>query len=493
MDPRIERDIEQLRRIAITQKVQIEHLLTVLAAQSKRIDELTGGGGELQQALDLLEKLKEREAGDTTTHADAGDDEGEQGSESGDERKGRQPRSKSGPTAQPKLELEERVYTLDGPDTMCPCCGGELRPMEGHFDESEMIDLVDVEYRVVKVKQQKYSCRCGGCIETAPGPERAIRGGRYSLEFAIKVGISKYLDHLPLERQARIMDRYGLEITSQTLWDQIYALAERVRVIWQELFARVLRQPVIGLDQTSWKRLDGSKSTPWQMWCLTAPGVVYHRICNDKGAATFQELVGNYEGTIVCDALSTHAAGARASPGIVLAGCWAHVYRKFEEAAPNHPEALLALDWIGKLYEIDERAGDDLDARAELRRTESASVLELLKTWLWNQAALRTLSIGRAAAYAIANWDRLTRFVGDPRVPLDNNATERGIRGPVIGRRNHFGSKSQRGTEVAAIFYSLLETAKLHGVDPARYLVEAAKAAPLGEIIMPWELDAEAG
>ena len=82
--------------------------------------------------------------------------------------------------------------------------------------------------------------------------------------------------------------------------------------------------------------------------------------------------------------------------------------------------------------------------------------------------------------------------MGDPRVPLDNNATERGIRGPVIGRRNHFGSKSQRGTEVAAIFYSLLETAKLHGVDPARYLIEAAKAAPLGEIIMPWELDAAA-
>lgn len=488
MDPRTERDIEQLRRIAVTQKVQIEHLLKVLAAQSKRIDELTGGNGELQQALDLLEKLNEREAGNSD--AEPRDDEG---SEGGDEPKARKPRTKSGPTAQPKLGLEERVYTLDEPDEMCPCCGGELRPMEGQFDESEMIDVVDVEYRVVKVKQQKYSCRCGGCIETAPGPERAIRGGRYSLEFAVKVAISKYLDHLPLERQARIMNRYGLDITSQALWDQLYAVAKRMRVIWEELFARVLREPVIGLDQTSWKRLDGSKSTPWQMWCLTAPGVVYHRICNEKGAATFKELVGNYEGTIVCDALSTHAAGARASPGIVLAGCWAHVYRKFEEAAPNHPEALLALDWIGQLYEIDERAGDDLDVRAELRRTESASVLELLKTWLWNQAALKTLSIGRAAAYAIANWDRLTRFVGDARIPLDNNATERGIRGPVIGRRNHFGSKSQRGTEVAAIFYSLLETAKLHGVDPARYLVEAAKAAPLGEIIMPWELGAEAG
>ena len=75
---------------------------------------------------------------------------------------------------------------------------------------------------------------------------------------------------------------------------------------------------------------------------------------------------------------------------------------------------------------------------------------------LWNHATLGSLSIGKAAAYVIANWHRLTRFLNDARTPLDNNATERGIRGPVVGRKNHFGSKSQRGTEVASIFYTLL-------------------------------------
>jgi transposase len=484
MDPRHESDIEQLRRIALTQKVQIEHLLKVLSAQSKRIDELTGKSGALQQTLELLEQLNAQANEAPPSGAVDGEDERES-----DERKKRKPRAKSGPTAQPRLEIVEQTFELDEPDRTCPCCGGRLHPMDGQFDVSEMVDVVDVSYRIVQVKQQKYACSCGGCIETAPGPERAVRGGRYSLEFAIKVAVSKYLDHLPLERQARILSRYGLDITSQALWDQLYAVAERVRVIWEQLFARLMREPVIGLDQTSWKRLDGSKSTPWQMWCLTAPGLVYHRICDDKSAATFKTLVGGFEGTIVCDALSTHGAGAREGPGIVLAGCWAHVYRKFREAAADHPEAQLAMKWIGALYEIDARAGDDLDARARLRRAESAGVLAQLKDWLWSQATLKTLSIGKAAAYTIANWDRLTRFVEDPRVPLDNNATERAIRGPVIGRRNHFGSKSRRGTEVAAIFYSLLETAKLHGVDPARYLLEAAKAAPLGEIILPWQLD----
>ena len=96
--------------------------------------------------------------------------------------------------------------------------------MKDQFETSEMIDVVEVSYRVVKVKQQKYVCRCGGCVETAPGPERAVPGGRYSLDFAIKVAIDKYLDHIPLARQERILRRHGLDVTSQTLWDQLNAL-----------------------------------------------------------------------------------------------------------------------------------------------------------------------------------------------------------------------------------------------------------------------------
>jgi transposase len=161
------------------------------------------------------------------------------------------------------------------------------------------------------------------------------------------------------------------------------------------------------------------------------------------------------------------------------------VFRKFEEAAPDHPEANLALQWIGELYAIDERAEGDLVKKGQLRKAESANVITTMKTWLWNQAMLKSLSIGNAAAYVVANWERLTRFLNDARIPLDNNATERGIRGPVVGRKNHYGSKSRRGTEVAAIFYTLLETAKLQGVDPAKYLREAALADARGEVLLP--------
>jgi transposase len=362
--------------------------------------------------------------------------------------------------------------------------------MKDQFEESEMIDVIEVDYRLVKVKQQKYVCKCGGCVETAFGPDRALPGSRYSLAFAIKVLVDKWLDHIPLERQCRILERHGLIVTSQTLWGLAYALAQRLSPVDEALFMYVKAQPVIGLDQTSWPRLDGQAAKPWQMWCLTAPGAVVHRIRDDKSAETFKALVGDYQGTIVADALSTHEAGARDGPGIRLAGCWAHVFRRFDEAKFDHPDAEQALAWIGALYDIDDGGEKDLEKIGALRRSEAPEILAKLKPWLLERASQTHLSIGKAAAYTLGIWDRLTLFVDDVRIPLDNNATERAIRGPVVGRKNHHGSKSRRGTQVAATLYSILETVKLHAVEPAAYLTAAVRAADQGEVLLPWQFQA---
>lgn len=480
MDLRSETDIDQLRRIALAQQVQIEQLLKVLAAKCNELESLKGDPKELQQTLALLEELTKKAQSAKGDELDP--------SSSVRRKKDRKKREKFGSTPQPDLEPEPLLFELDEADKICPSCGGELKPMAGQTENSELIDVIEVSYRLIQVQQQKYNCRCGACIETAPGPERATPGSRYSLEFAVKVAVDKYLDHIPLARQVRILRRHGVKVTSQTLWGLLLSLEQRLRRVDDAILKRVLTEPVIGLDQTSWKRLDDKKKKPWQIWCVTSPGIVVHRIRKDKGADTFRELVGQYRGVIVCDAAKTHEAGARDSMYILLAGCWAHVYRKFEEAEPNHPQARIALDYIKKLYDIDDRAGDDVVERARLRATESRVVIEELKAWLWSQATLKSLSIGKAAAYAIATWERLTRFLDDPRIPLDNNATERGIRGPVVGRRNHFGSKSEQGTRVAATFYTLLETAKLHGINPTEYLIEAIRAADRNETLMPWDL-----
>lgn len=474
-----EQNIEQLRRVALAQHAQIEQLVAALERKCTELEALKGSKDELQQTLALIEKLKQSVAKPAPSPKPSSAASKQNAGKKSD---------KTGPTPQPSLSLVPVLCTLPTAELVCDLCGDTLREMTGQFEESELIDVVEVEYHLKQVQRQKYTCHCGGCIKTAPGPERAVDGGRYSLDFAIKVIVDKYLYHLPLARQARMMEERGLIVTPQTLWDQLYVVAQRLKITMAGLIKHVMEQPVIGLDQTSWPRLDGAGTKPWQMWCLTGAGAVVHRIRDDKSAATFELLVGDYNGVIVCDALKTHEAGAKAHSGIVLAACWAHCFRKFEEAAPDHPEAQRAMELIGKLYEIDERAHGDETRLAELRRTESAAVIEELKSWLWAQATLKTLSIGKAAGYAIANWPRLTLFLTDPRIPLDNNATERGIRGPVVGRKNHYGSKSRSGTEVASIFYSLIETAKLHAIDPRAYLRAAILAADRGVLVLPWNL-----
>jgi len=287
VDLRHENDVEQLRRIALAQQKQIEQLLRVLSAKCEELKALKGNPQELQQTLALLNQLQQQAKKQAEQQeALAGE-------------KSKKPRSKSGPTEQLALPIDEKLFELDEPDRTCPACGDRLEPMSGQFETSEMIDFVEISYRLVHVKQQKYVCRCGGCVETAPGPERAIKGGRYSLAFAIKVALDKYLDHIPLARQQRILARHGVVVTPQTLWDQVFALGKRLAPTAATLFQIALKHPVIGLDQTGWPKLEGKDEKPWQMWCITAPGIVCHKIRDDKGADTFKALVGNYRGMIV--------------------------------------------------------------------------------------------------------------------------------------------------------------------------------------------------
>jgi transposase len=281
MDLRRESDIEQLRRVAVAQQMQIEQPLRVLRAQAKERahSRATKHSFSRHYRWSKTSPSRRRSSRRRSTRCLSKPVDGSHD---------RKPRDSSGPTEQPSLPIVEQTFELDDADKMCPSCGGTLSPMKGQFETSEMIDVVEVSYRVVRVQQQKYACKCGGCIETAPGPERATPGGRYSLDFAIKVAIDKYLDHIPLARQERILRRHGLLVTTQTLWDQLLVLGKRLESASRALLARLLAEPVIGLDQTSWPRLDGKGDKPWQMWCLTAAGVVVHRIREDKSKDTFK-------------------------------------------------------------------------------------------------------------------------------------------------------------------------------------------------------------
>jgi transposase len=482
LDIEREQDIERLRAVARLQKSQLEHLISMLARKCAELEKLKGSGGELQIALKLLEEARQEAAKLDAPAAPPAAKKKTKGEQRG-----------HGPTEQLSLPRVPLRCELGETERECPSCHGTLKPLKGQVERSEMIDVVELKYQVVEVERQKYVCACGGAVETAPGPVRAVDGGRYSLRFAIKVAFDKYVAHLPLERQARLMAHHGLNVTSQTLWDQCSAVTELLKPTYDALFALLRASPVVGVDQTGWPDLEDPALPPWQMWCVTAPGIVYHRICDDKSARTFKDLLGDYRGWVVADALGSHEAGARECRGLKLAACWAHVLRRFRDAVVDFSEAQFMLAWIQDLYAIDARASDTQD-RARLRTTESRAVTEKMKTWMQSTTALKTTTLGSAIRYTLGIWSRLTLFLDDPVIWLDNNRTERGLRGPVIGRRNHFGSKSARGTVVAATMYSLVESAKAAGVDPIAYLVEVATQAKRnpGAVLLPADFKAAA-
>jgi transposase len=158
------------------------------------------------------------------------------------------------------------------------------------------------------------------------------------------------------------------------------------------------------------------------------------------------------------------------------------VRRKFVEAEPHYPEASEILDRIGQLYAIEAEAKraspeERLARLAALRAKQSKPVIDEIRTWLMTQRALPRSALGKAIVYTSGLWPGLVQFLGDPKIPLDTNGVERALRGVVVGRKNHYGNRSERGTRVAALFYSLIESAKLCGVEPRAYLGEAARRA----------------
>ena len=288
----------------------------------------------------------------------------------------------------------------------------------------------------------------------------------------------------------RTMRREGLTIDSQTLWDQLAAAAEVLQPTYAALGQYVVQAPVVGADETWWRLMDRPVAKRWWVWTLCREDAVVYRILETRSQQAARELLAGYTGIVLADGYGAYDALARAGPGFTLAHCWAHVRRKLIEAEPHYPDPCrTALELIGQLYAVErevlvlpaaaavETAPDLLALRGRLRHERSRPIVAEIQRWALAERALPESSLGKAISYLLGLWPGLTRFLDDPRIPLDNNRTERGLRGVVLGRKNHYGSRSTRGTHVAALFYSLIESAKLCGVDPKRYLLAAIRAA----------------
>ena len=500
-------DFQTLRQAAILLEGTVAKLQNQLA-ELRLENALLGGKASKLTQMNLLEEQLARlqsmcfgPASEKRTKDEQ--DDSPLGAPQGDSKRAK---TGHGPTAQPRLPMEVVTYELADDDRTCPSCGKPRVPKPGLEQESELVTVVGVEFKLEKVKQIVYGCACPELLVTAPGPDRVTPGGRYSLEFAAFVAEQKYLDHLPLARQERMMERNGLDITRTTLWDQVNALADHLEPTWKALHQYTLGADWVHCDETYWPMLDGPGTAKWWAWCLASADSVYYGIHPHRSAKAARSTLADFRGVLITDGYGAYQAALRDGPGhVVHAHCWAHVRRKFLDAEASYPElAAKPIAWIGRLFEI-ERALPKIDCHASLaerkpvlevrrtaRETYSRPITDELRQWGYDTlpTLLPSTGMAKAVEYMLSLWPGLTVFLTDPRIPIDNNHAEREIRGVVVGRKNHYGSKSKRGTEVAAIFYSLFESAKLAGVDPKAYVLEAARRAirAPGTVTLPVDL-----
>jgi transposase len=373
----------------------------------------------------------------------------------------------------------ERVEHAPDPEELnCPACECErLRIGE------EVTEELDYRPAVLFVRQHvrgKYACpKCEEGVVIAEVPPRPIEKGLPGPGLLAHVVVSKYADHLPLNRQEGIFARFGALLARSTMCDWIRAASEMLAPVVAVMKREILASGYVQSDDTPvMVRVKGEKKTHrGYLWVYHAPerGAVVYDFTMSRARDGPEKFLGGYRGYLQADAYSGYD-GIFRSGAVKEVGCWAHARRKFYEALQTDPrEASAVMAAIARLYEVEDQAKAfrmPPDAVRELRQTQSRPILETIREYLELDAprALPQSPLGQAVTYARNQWSALTRYLEDGRLGPDNNPAERALRRVAVGRNNWIFCGSETGGERAAVLYSLVGTCKLQGIDPFAYL-----------------------
>jgi hypothetical protein len=412
----------------------------------------------------------------------------------------RKKRTKFGRRPQPALPTVDIIHEL--PAEECEAQG--LEKWEGQFEDSELINVLPTRIVRERHRRQKYRAKKERDVElppivTAPvsgGPLKIHPGDLYSLEFDIEAALNKYLWHIPLDRQVRMMFSQGLTIDTQTLFSRIDTLAWYLENgVIPGLVDEVMASPVKLADETTWKNLskkpEGEKKKRFYLWAVRGGRAISFSVYEGRSGKIAKSFLKNIEGVLLVDGYQGYSC--LAGPSLIIGRDWVHARRKFVTAEQSNPkEARWFIAQMKLLFEIeDQLKGKPLAEIKRVRDEESRSIVEAIR-FKCDGLIPKTLpqsALGKALGYLVTYWTGLTVFLEHPEVPLHTNSIESAIRGPVVGRKNHAGSKSVKTGKVAAIFYSIVETCKANNVDVKRYLMQAMRAILTKQPVpMPWDL-----
>jgi len=396
-----------------------------------------------------------------------------------------QPKRQPLPANLPRREIRHE------PDSTVCGCGCQLKRIGE--DVAEKLDYTPGVFTVERHVRGKWVCAKCETLVQAPVPAHVIDKGLPTTGLLAQVLVAKYADHLPLYRQEAIFERAGLALSRSTLAQWVGACGVELQPLVAALKDEMLTRPVLHADETPVAMLKPGhgKTHRAYLWSYgttvfdPAKAVVFDFAESRAGrhVQTFfgQDTDGGWRGTLICD----DYAGYKALFGdrITEAGCLAHARRKFFDLWANHKSTVAeqALGFFGDLYDVEREVADlDVEERRRIRQLKAKPIADDLQAWLilQRQKVPPGSATAKAIDYSLNRWTALTRYLGDGRLPADNNWIENRIRPIALGRNNWLFAGSLRAGCRAAAIMSLIGSAKMNDLDPYAYLSDVLERLP---------------
>lgn len=412
----------------------------------------------------------------------------------------------------------ERIEEVIEPEIPAEC-EGLAKVLIGE-DRSERLDVAPPKFRVIVTRRPKYAFRGSDGVVQALAPAHIIEGGLPTERLLAYIAVSKYADGLPLYRQEAIYLRDGVEISRSLMAQWMGHLGFELQMLADYILERVKEGERIFADETTLPTLapGSGKTTKAWLWAYarddrpyggTSPPMVAYRFEDSRGADCVTRHLSGFTGILQVDGYSayTNLAKTRAKTGsnetVQLAGCWAHLRRKFYDlhisgVSQAATDTVLAMTELWRIE--DEVRGKDADSRAARRQEKSSTtVASLFELWEKELGKVSGKSkTAEAIRYALTRREALERFLTDGRIEIDSNIVERAIRPQTITRKNSLFAGSEGGGRTWATVATLLQTCKMNGVDPLDWLSQTltriAQGWPASEIeaLMPWNFRSDA-
>lgn len=396
----------------------------------------------------------------------------------------------------------------------CPQCHQPYAEFPGEEDSETYEIHVRAHRRILRRKRYRRTCSCPGVpgIITAPAPPRLFAKGKVGISVWVMVLLDKYQFYRPTHRLLEDLQTYGLDLPAGTLTDGL----KRFPPLWEPIYAAILAESRRGVlwsaDETRWMvfvQIEQKSGYRWYLWAFQSATAIAFELDPSRSHRVpdghFQGVEG---GILLVDRYSGYKAMELVKDGTIrLAFCWAHVRRDFLGVGKSWPKlAAWTLEWLIDIRELYHLNRQRLQCRQN--SVAFAAQNDKLRDAVTAMATKRDEQLDRKDLHPACrktleslreHWQGLTLFVEHPDVPMDNNRTERTERGPVVGRKNYYGSGSEWSGKLAAMLFSLFATLKLYAINPRQWLtayleacaVAGGKAPPNAADFLPWNMSEE--